>query len=188
MTLNKLTAVRFTGACLLLGVACQAGAEDYKIGAVNTIRILEQSPQAESVRTQIEKDFAPRDQKLLADAKKLKEMEDKLAKDGQIMSEAERRKLERDIITDRRELKRSQDEFREDLTFRRNEELNKIQKEIVEGVQTVSKQNGFDVVLIEGAVIYASPKVDMTQLVIDHLKKGRTAAPAAPAPTPAPKP
>jgi len=147
-----------------------AWAEDYKIGAVNTIRLLEQSPQAETMRNQIEREFAPRDRELVAAQKKLKEMEDRLAKDAAIMSENERKKLERDIITERRDLKRSQDEFREDLTFRRNEEIAKIQKEIVEAIQLVAKQNNFDVVLSDG-VIFASPKVDMTNLVVDYLKK-----------------
>ncbi len=87
------------------------------------------------------------------------------------MGESERKKLERDIITERRELKRSQDEFREDLNFRRNEEFAKIQKTIVETIQKVAVDNNYDVVLSEG-VIYASSKVDMSQLVIDHLKKG----------------
>jgi len=144
--------------------------EDYKIGAVNSVRIWEQSPQAENLRAQIEKEFAPRDRQLVADQKKLKEMEDRLAKDAAIMSEQERSNLERSIIEARRDLKRNQDEFREDLTFRRNEEMAKIQREVIEAIQTVAKENNYDVVLLEG-VIYASPKVDMTQLVIDYLKK-----------------
>lgn len=147
-----------------------ARAEDYKIGAVNALRILEQSPQAEKMRAQIEKEFAPRDRELVGDQKKLKQMEDRLTKDAAIMSETERKKLERDIINARRDLKRNQDEFREDLTFRRNEEIAKIQKEIIESIQLVAKNNNYDVVLSEG-VIFASPKVDMTQMVIDHLKK-----------------
>lgn len=177
-------------ALLLAGVAMAQPvlADDYKIGAVNTIRLLEQSPQAENMRTQIEKEFAPKDRELVAAQKKLKDMEDRLAKDAAIMSETERRNLERDIINDRRELKRSQDEFREDLTFRRNEEMAKIQKEIIEAIQSVAKNNSFDVVLTEG-VIYASPKVDITALVVDALKKRPAgAAPAtAPAAAPAPK-
>lgn len=159
-------------------------AEDYKIGAVNTIRLLEQSPQAENLRAQIEKEFAPKDRELVAAQKKLKDMEDRLAKDAAIMSESERRNLERDIINDRRELKRSQDEFREDLTFRRNEEMAKIQKEIIEAIQSVAKNNGFDVVLTEG-VIYASAKVDITALVVDALKKRPAGAAPAAAPAPA---
>jgi outer membrane protein len=157
-------------------------AEDYKIGAVNSVRLWDQAPQAENMKTQLEKEFAPRDRELVGAQKKLKEMEDRLAKDAAIMSENERRNLERDIIEARRDLKRAQDEFREDLTFRRNEEMAKIQKEVVEAIQVVAKQNNFDVVLFEG-VIYASAKVDMTQLVIDYLKKQSGGAAAA---TPAP--
>ena len=55
-------------------------AEDYKIGAVNAIRILEQSPQAEKMRKKIETEFAPRDKQLVAAQKKLKDMEDKMSR------------------------------------------------------------------------------------------------------------
>lgn len=145
-------------------------AEDYRIGAVNAVRILEQSPQAKRLRDQIEKEFSPRDRQLVEDQKKLKDMEDRMERDAAIMSEAERQELEREIINMRRELKRNQDQFREDLSYRRNEELSKIQKEIVQAIQTVAKQNNYDLVLSEG-VIFASTKVDMTELVIDYLKK-----------------
>jgi outer membrane protein len=97
-------------------------------------------------------------------------MEDRLERDSAIMSETERKDLEREIINMRRDIKRDQDEFREDLSFRRNEELTKIQKEIVQAIQTVAKQNNYDIVLSEG-VIFASTKVDITDLVIDYLRK-----------------
>lgn len=164
----------------LLGGSAVAFAEDYKIGAVNAIRILEQSPQAEKMRNMIEKEFAPRDRDLLSAQKSLKEMEDRLTKDAPIMSEAERNRLEREIVNQRRDLKRNQDEFREDLTFRRNEEIARIQKEIVDAINAVAKANQFDMVLNEG-VIYASPKVDISQLVIDQLRKQNDAAQEAPA-------
>ncbi len=147
-------------------------AEEYKLGAVNALRVLEQSPQADNARKIIEQEFAPRDKQLVAKQKDLKAMEDRLSKDGAIMSEGERANLERDIINKRRDLKREQDEFREDFNFRRNEEFAKIQKDIVEAIQAVAKDNGYDVVLSDG-VIYASPKVDISELVIEHLKKGQ---------------
>lgn len=144
--------------------------ESYKLGAVNAIRVLEQSPQADVARKMIEKEFSPRDKELVAEQKKLKELEDKFNKDSAIMSEQERAKLERDIVSRKRDLKRSQDEFREDLNFRRNEEFAKIQKRIVQAIQKVAKDNNYDVVLSEG-VIYASSKVDISGLVIEYLKK-----------------
>ena len=158
---------------LLLGVYIQpVFAEDYKLGAVNALRVLEQSPQAEKARQAIEKEFSPRDKELVAKQKQLKALEDKLAKDSAIMSDSERSKLERDIINQKRDLKRDQDEFREDFNFRRNEEFAKIQKDILNAIQKVAKDNNYDVVLSDG-VIYASPKVDISDMIIEYLKKNQ---------------
>ncbi len=145
-------------------------ADELKIGAVNTIRILEQSPQAISADTLIKKEFSSRDRELVAQQKKVKSLEDRLAKDGAIMSETERKKLERDIVSSRRELKRDQDEFREDVNFRFNEERAKIQKEVFDAIQKVAKDNGYDLVLFDG-VAYASPKADISDAVITYLKE-----------------
>jgi outer membrane protein len=147
-----------------------AFAEDYKLGAINALRVLEQSPQADRARATIEQEFAPRDKQLVAKQKDLKAMEDKLAKDSAIMSQTERSNLERDIINKKRDLKREQDEFRDDFNFRRNEEFAKIQKDIVDAIQKVAKENNYDIVLSDG-VIYASPKADISELVIEYLKK-----------------
>ena len=163
--------VAFLIICFLtIGEINSAFAEDYKVGAVNTIRILEQSPQAITADALIKKEFSSRDRDLVAQQKKVKTMEDRLTKDSAIMSESERKKLERDIVTERRELKRSQDEFREDVNFRFNEERAKIQKEVFDAIQKVAKENGYDLVLFDG-VAYASPKVDISDAVITYLKE-----------------
>ncbi len=156
--------------CLLTIVGVNSVvAEDYKIGAVNMTRILEQSPQAISAEEIIKEEFALRDRTLVEDQKKIKLIEDRLAKDGAIMNESERKKLERDIISGRRDLKRDHDEFREDVNFRLNEERAKIQKEVFDAIIKVAKQEGYDLVLYDG-VAFASPKVDFSESVISHLK------------------
>jgi len=144
--------------------------ETYKIGAVNAIRVLDKSPQADIARKMIEDEFSLRDKELITEQKSIKELEDKFKKDRAILSEQESAKLERGIISKKRDLKRKQDEFREDLNYRRNEEMIKIQKQIIQSIQKVAKDNEYDLVLSEG-VLYASPKIDMSGLVIDYLKK-----------------
>ncbi len=141
-----------------------------KIGAVQVLKVLQQSPQYQAAGKALDKEFEPRSKMLIAEQKKIKDLEDRLAKDRAIMSEAEVSKMERDVLSKRRDTKRSQDEFREDVNFRRNEELAKIQKTILEAIQKVAKDNNYDVVLSEG-VIYASDKADMTNLVIESLNK-----------------
>ena len=146
-------------------------AEDYKIGVVNAPRVLESAPQADLARKKLEKEFATRDRDLVAAQKDLKGLEDRITKDGAIMSEAERGRLERDILNKRRDLKRDTTEFQEDINFRRNEEMAIIQQQIADAIIALAKERGFDIVLGTG-VVYASGKVDVTDSVIEYLKKG----------------
>ena len=155
------------GALLVSGSAYAA---DYKIGVVQAVRVLEAAPQATVAKKKLETEFAGRDKQLLGDQKSLKTLEDRMAKDAAIMSETERSRLERDIVAKRRDIKRNSDEFREDVNFRRNEEFGKIQRQIVEAIKQIADEQKFDLVLGEG-VIYASKTVDMTDQVIDRLKK-----------------
>ena len=160
----------FIAATLALFAFGSATAADYKIGVVNAVRVLEAAPQSEVAKKKLEKEFGPRDKDLLNAQKELKSLEDRLEKDGAIMSESERSRVQRDILNQKRELKRGTEEFREDINFRRNEEFSKIQRMIVEAIQAVGKEQKFDLVLGEG-VIFASDKIDLTNTVIERLKK-----------------
>ena len=144
---------------------------DFRLGVVNPIKVLEAAPQADDARKRLEREFQPRDKTIVAGQKKVKGLEDKLAKDGPGMGEPERRTLERNLINEKRELKRHQDEFREDFTVRRNEEFGKIQKQVVEAIQAFAKEEGFDIIVGEG-VVYANDKVDVTAKVVERLKRG----------------
>jgi outer membrane protein len=138
-----------------------AGAADFKVGFVNVARLLEKAPQAEKAKKDLEREFAPRDKKLLAEQKDIKQMEERLTRDAAIMSDSERQRLDKDLISRKRDAKRLQDEFREDFNLRRNEELTKLQKEIFEAIQTLAKDENYDLLLTDG-VVYASDTIDVT--------------------------
>lgn len=145
-------------------------AQELKVGFVNASQLLEKAPQADAARTNLEKEFSPRDKRLVAEQKDLRLLEEKLTRDGAIMSDTERSKLERDILSGKRDLKRARDEFREDLSIRRNEELAKLQKLIVETIRLLAKEGEYDLVVTDG-VLYASDRIDITTLVLEKLKK-----------------
>ncbi len=156
---------------LVLGVyALAADAAEVKIGFVNAARVLEEAPQAEAARSRLEKEFSPRDKKLVAAQKETRKLEDKLTRDGAIMSESERRKLERDIISRKRELKRSQEEFREDLNIRRNEAFDTLRRRVFEVISDIAKKQNYDLVLSDG-VVYSSDRIDITDKVLARLKQ-----------------
>ena len=145
-------------------------AEDYKIGVVNVQSILASIPQTEAATKKLEKEFGPRDRSIAKDNKALEKLAKKIKKDGAIMSESERTKIERDIQTRQRDLKRRAQEFQEDLNFRRNEEMQEIQKKIADVVRAYAKENKFDMVLVNGAV-YFSERVDLTKTIVERMSK-----------------
>jgi outer membrane protein len=141
-----------------------------KIGFVDTVKLMEAAPQAKSAQSKIESEFSPREKELVSLQREIKEQEDKLSRDGTVMSESERTKLERDILAKRRDLKRAQEEFRDDLNIRRNEVLAKLQKEMYEAVVALAKDEKYDLIFSQG-VVYSSDKVDITEDVLKKLTR-----------------
>jgi len=145
--------------------------EPIRIAFVNIPQILEQAPQADAVRETLNQEFAARDIDLAAGDKKQQLLKQRLEREGATMDEEERRRVERDLLSQEREMKRSHEEYNEDRNIRKNEELAKMQREIRLSIVTLAKELGYDMVL-ESGVMYASERVDITNLVIGRLKQG----------------
>ncbi|HNW77747.1 MAG TPA: OmpH family outer membrane protein [Candidatus Competibacteraceae bacterium] len=159
-----------TAAALVLPLSL-AQAADLKIGFVSVAKILSSAPQAEAASKRLEQEFAPRQKGLVEAQKSVRKLEEKLSKDGAVMSESQRRNLENDIRNQLRDLNRTNAELREDFNLRRNEELGKFQKQVLEVINGLAKEEGFDLVVNDGATLYASPQVDITDKVLSRLKR-----------------
>ena len=140
-----------------------------KIGFVNAARVLEEAPQADAARKQLEKEFAPRDKEIVGMQDELKKLEEKLARDGAVMSENEQRKLERDVLSFQRDIKRKKEEFREDLNIRRNEAFERLRKRVFEVIVKIAEDKKFDLIVSDG-VVFASKRIDITAEVVEKLK------------------
>jgi len=151
-----------------------------KIGVINVSRLLEQSPQADSVTKKLQDEFAPRQRDIQAAQTRLQQQQDRFQKDAPVMGEEERLNLERQIRDGQRDLQRTQNEYLEDLNVRRNEEVGKLQRDVLLKVQDYASAQKFDLVL--GDAIYVSKALDITDQVLAVLK-----GPGAPAAAPAPK-
>jgi outer membrane protein len=137
---------------------------DLKIGFVNIPAVLEKAPQAEKAKKRLEQKFSPRDKQLVAQGKEIQSMEEKMTRDASVMSDSEKRNLEKEIQNKKRDAKRSQQEFSEDFNASRNEELGKLQRRIVEAVRAIAKDEDYDLLLTDG-VIYSKPEFDITAQV-----------------------
>ncbi len=100
--------------------------------------------------------------------KQVRDLQTVLERDGATMSENDRRNKERDLANQTRDLQRAEREFREDLNLRRNEELASVQERANRVIQQIADAEKFDLIL-QDPVVYASPKIDITDKVIKAL-------------------
>ena len=172
--------------CLCGFLAAQPASAEIKIGVVNFQKLLEDAPQTKTAMQALESEFAPRRRELLTLQNDLKARDEKLQKEGAVMSEADRAKAEKTLRDQQREFSRKAGEFQDDAGTRKNEEIGKVQRYLVTEIQAYANAQGFDLVLGDG-VFFAKAPLDVTANVLAVLatKPANLPATAAPAKSPA---
>jgi outer membrane protein len=154
-------------AVLLLGCSLAAGAQQLKIGFVNTERVFREAAPAKRAQQALEREFGARNADLAKLEKEGRDLQADLERDNVTMPEAARRDKERRLADISRDFQRKQREVREDLNMRRNEELAKVQERATRVINQIAEQEKFDLVLQEA--VYASGRIDITEKVIKAL-------------------
>ncbi|GAB5605638.1 OmpH/Skp family outer membrane protein [Sideroxyarcus sp. TK5] len=149
-------------------LASQAQAADFRIGIVDTERILRESAQALAAQKKIDKEFSVRDQEIKQLAGELKDAQEELDKDRSKLSDSSRRIKEREIANLNLQLQTRQREFREDLSLRQNEELAQILAKADKAIRAIAESEQYDVILQEA--VYRNPRVDITDKVLKYLE------------------
>ncbi len=150
---------------LLCAGFVQAG--DFKVGVVDTERVLRESVPAMNAEKKIEKEFSGRDEEIKKLIRQAKDLQTLLEKEGAAMSDTEHRNKERELTAINVDLQRMQREFREDLNLRKNEELAVVLELANKAIQTIADAEKFDLILQEA--VYRNPKIDITDKVIKQL-------------------
>lgn len=154
--------------CILFFSTFSAGyANDFKIGVVDTERILRESAPAVQAEKKIEKEFEQRDLEMKKIAKQAKEIQMYFDKEGLTPVDAEHRSKERELANLNVNLQRMQREFREDLNLRKNEELALVLARANKAIKAIAEIEKFDLVLQEA--VYRNPKIDITDKVLQYL-------------------
>ncbi len=144
-----------------------AYAADFRVGVVNTERILRESVPAVKAEKKIEKEFAARDEEIKQMVKQAKDIQAALEKDSSKAADAEQRSKERELANLNVNLQRLQREFREDLNLRKNEELAQVLARADKAIQAIAEKEKFDLILQEA--VYRNPQIDITEKVLQYL-------------------
>jgi len=182
-TFNR--SIPFLALSLCLALVSGPASAEIKMGVVNFQKLLEDAPQTKTAMQALENEFAPRRRELLTMQNDLKARDEKLQKEGAVMSEPDRAKAEKTLRDQQREFSRKAGEFQDDASTRRNEEIGKVQRYLVTEIQAYGNAQGYDLVLGEG-VFFAKGPLDITANILAVLVTKPATLPAAPAASKAP--
>lgn len=142
-----------------------------KTAYINSKVLLEQSPQAIAVKTQLQEQFGARENDLRELLKSLQEMEKTYQNDKAIMSAEQKQKAEENILQNRRRFQFEQQSLKEDLQSRQRELLKDMETAIRSVIQAYGEKQGYDFIFTEVSIAYASDAKDITDEILVELKK-----------------
>ncbi|HJU38922.1 MAG TPA: OmpH family outer membrane protein [Tahibacter sp.] len=145
-------------------------AQGARIGYVDMKRLLDNAPQVVAGRQKLEREFAPRDTALKADEQHLAELRARQQREAATLTGADADALKREIDALDRSIKRNRDAMRNDLKTRSDQELDKSWREINDAVVEFAREQGYDLI-VPSPVVYASTRVDVTEQVLERLKR-----------------
>ena len=169
----KVRSMKLLFALLLSCASFAVSAQTLKIGYVNSERVLREAEPAKRAQAKLEAEFGKREKDLNDQNASLRAQAEKLDKDSPTLSEAEKTRRQRELVELDRDLQRKHREFQEDLNNRKNEELSSVAERANRAIKAIGDNEHYDVILQDQLVIYFSPKVDITQKVIDALNTSK---------------
>lgn len=155
-------------ALLVAAAPAQEGAG--RVAYVDTQRLLDSAPQVLAARERLRQEFDRRDADLKVEVARLAALDRRIADDVQGVPEAERATLQRQADALRRSIERTQQRLREELTTRSDQEIDRVWPLITDAVAEYAREQGYDLV-VPSPVVYVSGRVDITERVLDRLKR-----------------
>ncbi|MFC3606417.1 OmpH family outer membrane protein [Stutzerimonas tarimensis] len=167
--MRKLTQVAFLA---LAFMAAPAYAE-MKIAVLNYQMALLESDAAKRYAVDAEKKFGPQLDKLKRLEDDAKRIQDRVAKDGDKMQQAEQERLELEFKQKVRDFQFQSKELNEAKAMSDREMLKQLKPKLDQAVEEVIKRGNFDLVLERGAVVDVKPQFDITRQVIERMNQLR---------------
>jgi outer membrane protein len=177
-----------------------------KVAVIQIQAALAATKEGQKAAAELETKLAPRKRELEGKQSEIKDLQDRLAKGGNTLSDSAKEDLTRNIDTKTKSYNRQLEDAQAELEQEQQKLVNVLGQKMMAVIDKFAQQNGFAIVLDVSnqntPVLYASNTVDITKEVIDLYDKtvftaspaaAKPAAPAASrpataAPTAAPRP
>lgn len=156
---------------LLLLLAGGAAAAELKIAVLDTQRALLESEEAQKLLKQAQSDLQGEQDQLQALQDEIVALNQKLQTDGEVMSPAEQRKLQKDIEDKQIDLQFLGNKLQKEVNDRRQELLQQMVPKIDVVLKDLIELEGYDLIMERGSLRYVNAKHDITRKVTEKLNE-----------------
>ncbi len=146
-----------------------AFADGTKIGVVDLQKIMQTSVQMKAIQEKLEKEFKPRRDKLVAMEDGLKKNMEKFKRDTAIMSQTQRKDLEKQIVGTQQQFEREGQQYQQELSTAHNEAMEEFYNKIRAAIAKVAESEKYDLVFQKDAAPFSVEKLDVTAKVMQEI-------------------
>lgn len=155
-------------ACAALAFAQTAMAE-LKIAVVDVNEAVGQTAEARAFLERVQGELKPDQDRIRALTADKSRIEERVERDGEVMSAAERVKLSEEYERVTSDLQYQAESYQKSLNRRRNELFREMGPRVQTALNEIIQADGFDMVVPSGAVIYVKPDHDITRRLAERL-------------------
>ncbi len=160
-----------TLAVAMISASATSAAETQKIGVVFPSKIMKESPQRDRIIKKLEAEFKARYEALQALEKEITKLEKGLKRDAELMNNDEVTAMQRKVEVKLSEYKLNRKAFEEDNRRRQGEEQQKALIVVRSVIDTIAKEQGYDIILNGEQIIFAKPGYDISDIIIEEISK-----------------
>lgn len=151
--------------------AVPAEAADLKIGYIVTPRLLAESKLGKESSAKLKAKAEAAEKGLEKKMNDIKKLQEDIAKRMAVLNESEKAKLSEEYEKQLRDAKRMKEDAQRDFDKARGEIENNMMSKFRTVIEKFAKDNGYDLVLDAGTLLYISQKADITNEVIQAADK-----------------
>lgn len=157
----------------MLGLGA-SGANDVKVGFVDTDNVIAQLPDSKGIQEKMKKMQEGAEAEMQKMAKGLQDAFEEYERKKSTMTEEAKKKKEEELLEKRQQLEEFRYQKQGELQKKTAELLKPIEEKVMKAVEKVAKQYGYAIVLNKGGVanpvLYGDKTHDLTFKVLDALK------------------
>lgn len=139
-----------------------------RVGVLDMRQVMERSTQIAQIREKLQREFKPKQDKLVALQTTFKNDADRLRRDNAIMNNNDRKQLEQKILTEQQDLQRMQANFQKELVAEQNKVLGVFLENVKSVLAKVAESKNIGLIITKDTVAYERG-LDITNDVINQL-------------------